>query len=77
MQAPLFYLFTKPHDFTVLVAKLPLPPASPGDLSASGHGKALQVRDIWSRKDLSPLAAGASDVKMSVGPMDSAFLRLY
>ena len=68
---------TKPHDFAVPVAKLPLPPASPGELSAPGHGQALQVRDIWNRKDLSPLAAGASDVKMTVGPMDSAFLRLY
>ena len=72
---------TKPHDFAVPVAKLPVLSASLGEIFASGpahnHGKTLQVRDIWNRKDLSPLAAGASDVKMTVGPMDSAFLRLY
>jgi|EP01046_Picozoa_sp_COSAG06_P084605 hypothetical protein len=37
----------------------------------------MSVRDIWARKDLAPLAAGATDVTMTVGPMDSAFLRLY
>ena len=74
---------TKPHDFAVPIAKLPVPPAgsaetsSPWAATSGKQGKTLQVRDIWARKDLSPLAAGASDVKMTVGPMDSAFLRLY
>ena len=69
----------KPHDFVVPIAKLPLPPASTAKTSASttASGKALQIRDIWNRKDLSPLAAGASDLTMTVGPMDSAFLRVH
>ena len=63
---------TKPHSFSVPIAKLPTPPGVTRDSQ-----KAMSVRDIWGHKDLAPLAAGATDVVMTVGPMDSAFVRLY
>ena len=81
---------SKPHTFSVPIAKLPTPPGAEQWTIANGEEeegdahhaeeksrKAMSVRDIWARKDLAPLAAGATDVTMTVGPMDSAFLRLY
>jgi hypothetical protein len=68
---------TKSHDFAVPTAKLPKSPAVTTTAGGGTGGAALKVRDIWARKDLAPLAAGATEVKVTVGPMDSAFLRLY
>ena len=38
--------------------------------------KTISLRDIWRRRDLAPMPAGAQRLQMSVGGMDSLFLRL-
>merc|ERR1719272_1365360 len=39
-------------------------------------GKSLGVRDIWKHSDQTPVAAGASTLKMTVNGKDSMFVRL-
>lgn len=62
---------TKPHDFEVPISNLP---KANGKVNMTGS--ALNVRDIWAHADLAALPKGTAFIKTTVGPMDSAFLRL-
>jgi hypothetical protein len=63
------------HDFVVPLANLSFPTSS--DTNGFGASEsATLVRDIWARRDLSKLPPGKRTLTISVGPLDSAFLRL-
>merc|ERR1712216_704473 len=62
---------SKQHDFVVPLSALPL--------TGNGHNltaAAVHVRDIWSRAAKPSLPASASSLSVTVGDMDSVFLRL-
>ena len=63
-----------PSEFAVPLSNLSFPSATAAP--ALGMGVATTVRDVWARKALPPLAAGERTLRMTVGPLDSAFLKL-
>jgi hypothetical protein len=64
-----------PSEFAVPLANLTSFPSATAT-PALGMGVATTVRDVWARKALPSLAAGERTLRMTVGPLDSAFLKL-
>jgi len=82
--------WAKPLNGTNGVAVLMINPGSSAQkfivplnrLPIDGSGKnltglALSVRDVWKRAAGTAVAKGAATLEMTVGPMDSAFVRVY
>ena len=63
-----------PSEFAVPLANLSFPSATAAH--ALGMGVATTVRDVWARKALPSLAADERTLRMTVGPLDSAFIKL-
>ena len=64
------------HRFVVPLANLTSFPSANPAVTLGNGAAAISVRDIWARKALAPLAAGEATLNVSVGPLDSAFLKL-